>query len=68
MLTEEIRELFEEVLSAYISSASDVIQERVFDVESDDEYDTSSYKYEVSRINTKAEEWRKELGILLDGK
>jgi hypothetical protein len=66
MLKEEIQELFEEVLDAYVSSASDSVVNDVAHDENDEVYDEPEYKYEISRINTKAEEWRKELNTLLD--
>jgi hypothetical protein len=70
VLTEDIKALFEEVLAAYVSSASAAaIAEMVGDNGWEDEvYNVPEYQYELSRVNTKAEEWRAELDKLLNGK
>lgn len=73
MLTEKnkqsILELFDKIVDAYVSSASDsILSDIVFSDECLDEfYDEPEYKYELSRINTLAGEWRKELNGILNG-
>ena len=68
MLIEEIKDLFEEVLYAYVAASSDaVIAGMVSDNGWEDEvYDEPEYQYELSRVNTKTEEWRAELDKLLN--
>jgi len=68
VLIEEIKDLFEEVLYAYVAASSDaVIAGMVSDNGWEDEvYDEPEYQYELSRVNTKTEEWRAELDKLLN--
>lgn len=61
--------LFNQIIDAYVSSASDaVVADIAFeDTDIDDVYDEPEYKYEISRITTVTEEWKKELFGILDG-
>jgi hypothetical protein len=62
-------ELFDKVLDAYVSSASDAALSDIYlDEDSDELYDEPEYKYEMSRISSITEEWKKELQSILDGK
>lgn len=64
---QDIIGLFDKIIDAYIASASEVILTTA-DSRFDDEYeDDSEYKYEMSRIASIIEEWKKELSGILDG-
>lgn len=68
VLTEQIRTLFNNVLNSYVSSESDAIANS-FSIDADEEEfeeNDEQYRYEMSRIATKVEEWRQELEELLD--
>jgi hypothetical protein len=64
---QQIITLFDKVVDAYVSAASDSVFNYGDDAWEDEVYDDPDYKYEVSRINTEAEEWRKELRDILHG-
>ena len=66
---QEVFALFDKIIDAYVSSASDaVVADIAFEDDNMDEvYDEPEYKYEISRIDTKAEEWKKELFGILNG-
>lgn len=55
---QDILDLFEEVIEAYITVDS---------TRTEDDYDLDEYKFRVSRLYTKADEWKKELLGILDG-
>ncbi len=69
MLTSESKQdliaLFDKVIDAFVKAESDALLGSLDD--EDDNIAIDEYKYGLSRINTVAEEWRKDLYGLLNG-
>lgn len=64
-MEQDIVELFNRVIDAYVSSENDALLGALAD--EDDDIANDEYKYELSRITTKTEEWKRELFDILHG-
>lgn len=70
MLSQEIKELFEKVTDAYVSAEQTAIECNQpligFDDSEELEEQEEEFKYQMSRVFTKVEEWNSELDKLLN--